>query len=169
MFGGILEGEDNALCRGLPSGVEYVMNCFAEKVKAGKELVLVEKIWDFDKCGKLNRLGYLFDYYGDVDFMSARMMVTGLVNDMLESIHTNAKVVSYLAVVPFTEKEIVIRLRMRKRECGFIYPVLGNIAYVSVIDGNVIYDTINSYTYDLDTLRTETFAEAMRIIEAVKK
>lgn len=147
----------------VPNVLEYVMNCFAEEQKA-KHLVMVEKFVEYDDCRQINRVGFLFDLYDTISMDASRVLVTGLVNDLFKSVTGNPKLKPYL-VSPFTEKEVIIRLRMRTKQCGFIYPVLGNIAYVSVIDGIVIYDTINSYTYDLDTLRTESFQEALKIAE----
>lgn len=147
----------------LPNVIDYVMNCFAEEQSA-KNLVPVEKITDFDQFLSIRKLGFVFDYYETLNILSARALITGLAKDLVQKINSSPKLRSYLAVIPFTEKEVVLRLRLRKKNCGFVYPELGNIAYVSVIDGMIIYDTKNSFTYDLDTLRTESFAEALSIL-----
>lgn len=148
----------------VPDVLNYVMNCFAEE-QNGKNLVMAEKMRNYDAGGKINRVGYIFDLYEPVTIDAARLLVVDLVNDLVETVNRNEKLKPYLSVSPFTEKEAIIRLRIRTRQCGFVYPVLGNIAYVSVIDGAVIYDTINSYTYDLDMLRTESFEQALKIVK----
>lgn len=145
----------------LPDAVEYALNCFAEEQTA-KNLILVSKISDVDHCCRIQKLGFLFDLYDNVNILTARSLVTGLMASFLETIHRNEKLTYYLAD-PFTEKNVVIRIRARNARCGFIYPRLGNIAFISAVDGIIIYDTINSYTYDLDTWRMESYADAIRL------
>lgn len=160
---GQIANADNLTRRnGLPNVIDYVLNCFADEQKA-KELVMVEKISDFDESQQISKLGFLFDIYKPLSMPQARQLVTGLATDLLQRVNSAEKLKEYLATTPFTVNDVVIRLRMRNKDCGFIYPALGNIAYVSVIDGTIIYDTVNSFTYDLDTLRTESFAEALKI------
>lgn len=147
----------------LPDIIEYVLNCFAEEQKT-KGLVLVEKIIDFDECRQISKLGFLFDFFRPLSMPASRQIITSLVNDLVLHVNKQEKLKNYLSHKPFTVNDVVVRLRLRNKDCGFIYPMLGNIAYVSVIDGEIIYDTINSFTYDLDTLRTESFADALKIL-----
>lgn len=152
----------------LPNVIEYFLNCFAEEQQKTHGLVLVEKITDFDECEHISKLGFLFDRYQVISLSEARTLVANMVSEFLQQINSNVKLKKYFSNVPFSEKNFVVRLRMRTKDCGFIYPILGNIAYVSAIDGSIIYDTINSFTYDLDTLRTESYADALKIISATK-
>jgi hypothetical protein len=166
-FGGQIAVAENVLERNaLPNVVDYVLNCFAQEQNS-TGLVLVEKISDYDECQQISKLGFLFDFYKLMSLSDARHQIVGLVNDLLLRINSNVKLKKYLAVSPFTAKDVVIRLRLRNKDCGFLYPPLGNIAYVSAIDGVIIYDTVNSFTYDLDTLRTESFADAIKISASI--
>lgn len=163
LSGQMVAAENLTQRNALPDIIDYVLNCFAEEQKT-KGLVLVEKILDYDECQQISRLGFLFDLFRPLSMPAARQLVTSLITDLLQHVNKQEKLKNYLSHKPLTVKDVVIRLRLRNKDCGFIYPVLGNIAYVSVIDGEIIYDTINSFTYDLDTLRTESFAEALKIL-----
>lgn len=149
-------------CSALPNAIEYLLNCFAEEQK-NKNLVLVAKISDVDACCRITKLGFLFDLDGMVDIPAGRSLITGVVTNFLNTINSNEKLRPYLTTSYFTEKNVVIRIRIRNKNCGFFYPYLGNIAYISAMDGAIIYDTINSYTYDLDLLRMENFVEALQL------
>lgn len=144
----------------LPDIIEYVLNCFAEQQKS-KKLILVSKIVELDS--KIQKLGFLFDLYDNLTLSQARQLITGVVSSFLTTINTSEKLKTYLGNTPFTEKEVSIRVRMRSKQCGFIYPELGNIAYVSAMEGNIFYDTLNSITYDIDNLRIETYKKALEI------
>ncbi|MBA3815144.1 MAG: hypothetical protein H0X29_01215 [Parachlamydiaceae bacterium] len=156
-----LNAENLTQRKAIPDVVQYVLNCFAEEQES-KELVLVEKISGYDE-GQISKLGFLFDLYKPLTMGEARGLAIGLTNNLLEKVNNNEKLKNYLSNSPFTVNNVVMRIRLRQKDCGFIYPALGNIAYVSVIDGKIIYDTINSFTYDLDNLRTESFADAIKI------
>lgn len=145
----------------LPDAVDYALNCFAEAQK-DRKLVLAAKIVDVDSCTRIQKLGFLFDLYDEVDIVSGRKLITGLVATFLDAITRNEKLVPYLAC-NFAEKNIVMRVRLRDARCGYVYPRLGNIAFISFVDGMVVYDTINSYTYDLDTWRMESYEDAVRL------
>lgn len=147
----------------LPNVVNYVLNCYAEAQK-NSNLVLVEKISDYDEYDQISKLGFMFDLYKPLTLPEARQLVVRLVSNLVQHINSQNKLKKYLANYPFTEKDVVIRLRLRNKDCGFIYPFIGNIAYVSALDGDIIYDTVNSFTYDLDTLRTESYSNAIKII-----
>lgn len=147
--------------RNLPNLVDYALNCFASEQKS-QNLNLVNKIFDVDDWGNITRLGYLFDLYDTtLDIPRARNMITGIVTSFVDRISQNEKLKPYLHC--FTEKNVVVRIRLRNDQCGFIYPKLGNVAYVSAIDGIVVYDTLNSYTYDLDTLQVENYTSAISL------
>lgn len=147
----------------LPDQVNYFVNCFAERQKANK-LILVTKDGENDDCDCcLERVALMFDYYDTVDLNTARSLILGLVTSFLQEINKQEKLKKFFCVFPLNLDEISIQIRLRNEHCGFIYPSLGNIASISIIDGVITYGTLNSYTYEVDTLRRETYNQATQL------
>lgn len=146
----------------LPDAIDCILNRFGDAQK-GKNLVFVSKNYEMDEedC-HIEKIDFLFDLYETVDIPRARILITSLVNSLLQTVMSSEKLKPYLAC-HFNADNIIMRIRIRTKECGFIYPVLGNIAYISAMDGRIFYDTLNSYTYQMDNLSMETFQEALRL------
>lgn len=141
----------------LPDRVNYFINCFAERQKANK-LTLVTKDGIGD-CG-LEKVALMFDYYGVLDLPTARRLILGVVTSFLQEINQEEKLRCFFPVFPLNLDEVSIQIRLRNDDCGFVYPYLGNIASISIIDGVITYGTINSYSYEVEALRRETYHQA---------
>jgi hypothetical protein len=105
-----------------------------------------------------------FNYYKEVDFDTARRFVVYCVEEYLTAINSSEKVRPYLHNYPFTAKNVEIRIFFYKPDRRD--PPLGSITVASSIAGNVRYKANNPNGYTLDTLREETYEEALKIVTA---
>lgn len=145
----------------LPDQVNYFINCFAERQKANK-LTLVTKDGEIDECCCcLERVGLMFDYEAELSIPTARQLILGVVTDFLQEINLQEKLKKHFCVFPLNLDEISIQIRI-VHGCGF-YPYLGNISSISIMDGMITYGTINSYSYEYDVLRRETYDQALHL------
>lgn len=140
--------------------LEYILNCYGTNQEKNHRLIPVSKIFEINS--KIEKLGMLFDYYGSLDISKARALAIQAVTELLQIANSSNKLVPYLANCGLTPDDIIIRIRWRSPTCGFFYPPLGNIAFVSAMENKIIYDTLNSYTFTLNNLMTETFQEGLR-------
>lgn len=145
----------------IPIELDYVLDCFLEE-QTHKELIPVIKNAE-GECG-IERVSFLFDYFGTLNISSARRLILDTTKTLLDKLNAKDKVLNpfFAACFPLTADNIVIRIRVRTNECGFIYPKLDNIAYVTLIDGFISYGTLNSFTYEIDNLRIETYASVKK-------
>lgn len=146
---------------GMPAQLNYALDCFVIGLNID-HLVLVAKNVTGD-CG-IEQIELLFDYFETLDIPRARELIVPLVTGFLESINARVKLKPFFECFPITEDQVSIRIRVRPKRCGFIYPVPGNIAAVTAGDGMVRYDTINSFTYGIDTLRIERLKQAQDLV-----
>jgi hypothetical protein len=112
---------------------------------------------EFDVPSGIVQIGLMFDYFGEVDIAAARRLITSVVDSLVDRINKDKKMAPYFLCYPISINQISVRIRIRRDECGFYYPPLGNVAYISAIDGMIYYGTLNSYTYEIDNLRTEPY------------
>lgn len=143
----------------IPGPIDRFLNCFALEQEKQK-LFLVTKSVEGD-C-ETERIGLLFDYYEPMDEALARGLIIQTVQSLLDAINADSKLIASMGGVPLTENDVVVRIRHRLTAC-YHFPVIGNIAYVTSMDGWILYDTINSYTYDINPLRTERFSRAQAL------
>lgn len=148
---------------GLPITLDYYLNCFVDNLHIEK-LVLVAKNSE-GECG-IEKVGLLFDYFGRIDLLGARRLIVPLVSGLADTINANKNLCKYFATFPITVDQIVIRIRVRPPHCGFVYPVLGNVVLITAIDSTVSYGTLNSFNYEIDNLRTETYLQAQNFVFA---
>jgi hypothetical protein len=142
--------------------VDRFFTSFVEKIK-NENLVLVTKSVDIECC-KIKQIGLFFDSYQHPDIPVARKLMMDVASYFLLELNRDTKLRPFLHCPPFTEKNIVIRIHFRPKQCGFYFPKLENVAHISLIDGMVSYETLNSYNFTLKNLRRETFAQAMQIV-----
>lgn len=136
----------------IPAPLNYFFNCLGGEDRK-LNLTLVSKN-AYGRC-KLEVVALFYDYPGDPTLPQARKMITTLTDRILKDINEHEELACYFQTFPLKPSNLVIRIRMHPKYCGFYYPPLGNIAYATVADGLVMYDTWNSFTYDVDRLRTE--------------
>ncbi len=145
---------------GLPAAIERVLNCFVMQLQ-NEKLVLVAKNSD-GECG-IDRVSLFFDLYDTVDIPAARRLIVPIVSGLLQDFNGQEKLRGYFNTFPLTYEQVVIQIRVRSKRCGFVYPVLGNITFIAAMDGTVTYGTLNSFTYEVDSLRTETYRQALQL------
>lgn len=143
----------------IPPELDYFLNCFLEAQRS-KGLIPVTKNAE-GEC-EIEKISLLFDYFGVLDIPSARRLIVDVVISLLQKLNTQEKLYKYFACPPLTVDNLDIRIRIRTDHCGFVYPKLGNIAYVTAIDGIISYSTLNSYTYEINNLRMEPFSKALQ-------
>lgn len=156
----------------IPDQVNCFINAFAERQKQTHNLILATKegetcCYFIDCCFQntgccLEKIALMFDYFGVVDLPQARQLTLGLVTSFLQEINVQEKLKCFFCTFPLGLDQISIHIRMRN-DCEFKYPYLGNIASISMIDGMITYGTINSYTYQVDVLRRETYDQALQL------
>lgn len=158
---GVLAAEGLGSC-GIPSEVEYFLNRFGEEQEQkNKSLVLVAKNVE-GECG-IEKIGLLFDYYDTFDLSKARHLVVSIVEDLLREVNSQEKLRPFFAECSLTINDVVVRIRHQKG-CEFVFPALGNIVYITAIDGLILYGTLNSYTLEIDNLRTEPYSQALKMV-----
>jgi len=156
------EAEDKPFPGELRRTIEYILNCYADNQESINQLIPVSKIIETD-C-KIEKLGMLFDYYGSLNIPKARRLIIQAVTELLQTVNSSNKLTPYLAHCgALTPDDIIIRIRWRSSACGFFYPPLGNVAFVSAMEDKIVYDTLNSYTFTLNNLMTESFQEGLRL------
>jgi len=146
----------------LPGKLNYYLNCYAESLKE-RHLTLVSRNSEgCDNC--ITKISLTFDLFDTPNFDGAREVIVDLVGDLLKGVNARPdELKRYFAVFPLTIQNVDVRVRIRQNTQGcFIYPVLGNIAIISAADGIIVYDTMNSFTFQLDMLRRETFENALK-------
>jgi hypothetical protein len=144
----------------MPDKLEYALNCFVNGLNI-PNLKFVDKN-AYGDCG-IEKVDLLFDLYDDVAIPRARELILQIVNALLGEINLNEKLKCYFKSLPLKVDQLVIRIRVEPTRCGFTYPQMGNIAYISAIDGLITYSTRNSFTYELDNLHLESYSQAMHI------
>lgn len=147
----------------LPDQVNYFVNCFADEQLKSNQLTLVTKNGEWGECCKLEKIALMFDYFDTLDLMTARKMILGITTRFLQEINKQDKLKCFFENFPLSLDNISIQIRMRNEHCGFVYPVLGNIASISIDSGFITYGTMNSYTYKIDTLRRESYDQAVQL------
>lgn len=147
---------------GLPEKLNYYLDCFAEEEQHKEGLELVAKNGEWGECG-LERILLLFDYYGILDIEHGRRLMLAVVDDFLKAINEAKGVGACFVNFPLTTKDIEVRIRTRQRDCGFVYPYLGNVAFILFSDDILTYGTMNSYSYTLETLSREPYDIAHRL------
>lgn len=148
------------LCR----TIDYVLNCYGNSQESTHKLVPVSKIIETD-C-KIEKLGMLFDYHGSLGISAARKLVVQAVSDLLQTVNSSSKLKPYLKNGGLVVDDVIIRIRVRPDACGFYYPPLGNVALVSAMEDKIVYDTMNSYSYMLNNLLTETYQQGLKLSAA---
>jgi hypothetical protein len=145
-----------------PSKLNYRLNCFEiEESQKDKNLVLVSKNYlGCENC--IEKISLFFDLFETPDFDAARLLITQLVSGFINNINGQEELSCYFAAFPLTSKQVDVRVRIRRTQCGFFFPPLGNIAYITAVDGEVIYHTLNSFTFHYDVLRRESFDTALK-------
>jgi len=157
-----IEGWISSPCH-LPGSLVYAINCFAEtQVENHLELVRVTAP---SECGcTIDELDLYFNMLDTLDEKASRQFAVTIVNDLLVELNKNEKISSLFTTFPLTLNEVMIQIQMKDLNCEYIYPRLGNIASITIEDQRIIYGTMNSYTYQIDTLRTETIVQAEQLI-----
>jgi hypothetical protein len=156
------EAEDKPFPNELRRTIEYILNCYGDNQENTNQLIPVNKIIEID-C-KIEKLGMLFDYYGSLTIPKARRLIIQAVTELLQTVNSSNKLTPYLANCgALTPDNIIVRIRWRSSTCGFFYPPLGNIAFVSAMENKIVYDTLNSYSFTLNNLMTESFQEGLRL------
>jgi hypothetical protein len=157
----VLYGQALGPVCGIPSELDYFLNCFAEK-QNDVQLQLVLKNIEYDCHSSIEKIYLLFDLPATPNFQQARNIITNLAVNFLTEINKQEKLGVLFSSFPLKIEQIDIQVRFRNPDCGFIYPEIGNIASVSTANGQVQYDTLNSYTYKINILRRESFSEALK-------
>lgn len=148
---------------GMPPALNYFLNCYASGL-AFENLVLVAKDSEEGECG-LELVGLIFDYFDDLNLPEARSLIVHLMVGLIKGINGKEKLTALFNRSSITEDQVSVRIRVRPKHCGFIYPVLGNIAYISAMDGVINYGTMNSFTYEIESLRVEPYKQALNFVD----
>ena len=157
-----VEGWTSTPCY-LPGSLVYAINCFKNHT-TNQDLELISVNTKEDCDDTIYELNLVFDLAKTVDENQARKLVLNLLANLLNSFNNNQKLRPLFSISPLTANEVTIQIRIRPSDCGADYPIMGNIASVTVADGKVIYGTLNSYTYQIDILRTETLKKAQQLL-----
>jgi len=144
---------------GIPYEVNCFLNRFAEEQKTANKLILVTKDVN-GRCG-IENIALIFDYHGSLDFPAARQLIVSILTSLLQEVNNQPKLRCCFVTFPLTIENLSVRIRVRS-ECLF-YPFLGNIASIIAADGLIYYGTLNSYTYEVDTLRFESYVQAAKV------
>ncbi len=163
----VAEEEDTVLTPllGLPTAIDHYIDCFAiEQSKFNPRLKLVAKNAEAQCGGKVTKLALLFELDDKVDIPYARKMITYLVGTFIDGMNAHPeKFQACFTTFPLTLEDVVLRIRVQPNPGYFVYPSLDNIASITSMDGVIIYGTLNSYTYAMDSLRTESYAQAVKM------
>jgi hypothetical protein len=141
---------------------DAITNKTAEKFKREKALYLIGI--GGGMMDDIKMMSMDFNYYREVDFDAARALLVYCVEEYLAAINGSEEVRPYLHNYPFTAKNIEIRLYFYKPN-GRDLP-LGKLSIASAIKGTVKYKVDNPNGYTLDTVRTETYEEALQIVQS---
>jgi len=154
-------------CFHLPRAVEQFLDCYFDNTN-NPQIKLVSKSGKESEKekGRTSSLTLEFEATWSMDIPSARKFIVQLTGRFVDAINKQRKLRCHFATFPITLKQISMRIRfVQPSQCGFVYPVMGNIAYVSFIDETIYYGTLNSVTYDIDVLRIEPYEQALKSAE----
>ena len=132
----------------------------AKKIKAEKNLIPIGT--GGGMLGDIYMMAISFDYYQEVDFNTARQLLVYCVEEYLSAINSDEKVRPYLHNFPFTAKNIEIRIFFSTPDNDDV--PLGSICVAASIKGRVDYDIKAPINLKLETIREETYEEALKIV-----
>lgn len=140
--------------------IEDLLSHFVEGVKVEKNVIPLSKTFSSAENGKVERIHLNFDSYSHPDLPGARSLILSIVNGLLTNINSNERIRPLFITHPFPIENVEVRIKFVSKNDDFTYPKLGNIAYVSIVDGIISYETLNSYNYQIEHLRSEDYPQA---------
>ncbi len=130
----------------------------AEKIKKEKNLILIGT--GGRMMNDIQMMAMSFNCYSEVGFDTARKLLVYCVKEYLAAINGSEKVRPYLHNYPFTVQNIEIVIYFYTQEHGKL--PAGKITIASADEGNIKYQTDNPNGNTLDTLRIETYDDAVK-------
>lgn len=150
---------------GLPREINcYIDDFAAQQTHFNPSLNLVAKNAEAMCQGSVNKLALLFELTDKIDIPYGRSIITYMVGSFIDGINAQPeKFRSYFTTFPLELDDVVMSIRMRSPPGCVAYPALGNVASITSMDGLIIYGTLNSYTYEIDSLRIERYSQAVKL------
>ncbi|VHO03673.1 hypothetical protein [Candidatus Rhabdochlamydia sp. T3358] len=136
----------------------------AQKLKGKKNLYLIGT--GGGMMNDIQMMAMSFDYYQEVDLKKARELLVYAVNEYLLDINNNEEIRPYLHEVPFTAKNVEIRIWVWKMDRS--KPSPEKIYYISAIDGILNYYIRGLEEYSRQAICEETYEEALQAISFQK-
>lgn len=115
---------------------------------------------------RVNMLALSFIYQGEVDEETSRELLVKCAQTLLNNVNSNKKIRPYLKDYPFGPKNIHITIYFRG--LNDINIPDGKISTVSICNRDIIRWKSHNGPYELTILKTESYEDALRIVEAQK-
>lgn len=136
----------------------------------GKYSKKANKEWGWELCGvggqfgdTIQRFNLDYELVKQADVQEARELIVKGVNEFLEYVNTNEKTRPLLIESPFTSKRLKFGLGFIKPDGSFAEEQY--ISYALVLDGKIHYSRKKPNKMGLESVHSESFEEASKIIQ----
>jgi hypothetical protein len=104
-----------------------------------------------------------FNCYNEITVEQGRELLIYCVNQYLSAINTNKGIKQYLVHFPFTQKDVEIRIFIRKPDHSEVS--IGLPSVISQINGQLVYKVKQLGPVSLKESHEETYEEAVKLLE----
>jgi hypothetical protein len=113
--------------------------------------------------GDIQRIHLGFDLLAELDIDKARVLVVRKEEEFLDILNGNREVRPYLHVYPFPAERFEFEIGFENTS-GRLFAESPNLAFVFVGSGKVHYSIYNKEKSELETIYTEPYEEAYKIV-----
>lgn len=148
----------------LPPALDSALNNFGQQLTVA-HMRLVAKNAILSECGTLfDRVDVIVDSWERLDVAQARILMVSLTYFLLQTLDSDPELKNYFSRFPLTPDDVSIQVRIQYDQCNPLTPPLGNIAYITLMEGQITYSTYNTHSGMLALLYREDYKTAGKLV-----